>query len=61
MKVLLGNAREQKDMKRRRQIHDKHFHPTSGKKFAAVGFIEHVVMQAPIVEVVERTPVERFR
>jgi hypothetical protein len=50
--TLLGIARQQEDMEGRRQIHDKHFHPTSGKKFAAVCFIEHVVMQASIVEVV---------
>src|SRR5271168_2503471 len=48
-------------MEGRRQIHNKHFHPASGKKFAAVCFIEDVVMQASVIEVVERTPVERFR
>ena len=48
-------------MEGRRQIHDKNFHPASGKKFSAVCFIEHVVMEASIIEVVERTLVERFR
>jgi hypothetical protein len=48
-------------MEGERQIHHKYFHPTSGKKFAAVCFIEHVVMEASIVKVVERALVERLR
>ena len=44
-----------------RQIHDKYFHPTTGQKFPAVCFIEHVVVKASIIEVVERTLVELFR
>ena len=48
-------------MEGRRKIHHKYFHPASGKQFAAVCFIEHMVMQASVIEIVERTPVERFR
>ena len=47
-------------MEGRREIHDKYFQPASGKKFAAVCSIEHMVMEASIVEVVERAPMERF-
>jgi hypothetical protein len=48
-------------MEGERQIHHKHFHPASGKKLAAVCFVERVVMEASIIEVVEGALVERFR
>jgi hypothetical protein len=57
----LWDARKQEDMKGERQIHHKYFHTASGKKFPAVCFVEHVVMEASIIEVVERAPVELFR
>ena len=59
--MSLRDTRQQEDMERERQIHHKYFHPASRKKFAAVCFVKHVLMETSIIEVVERALVERFR
>jgi hypothetical protein len=56
----LRDARQQEDMERERQIHHKNFHSASGKEFTTIYFVEHVVMKASIIEVVERALVELF-
>ncbi len=57
----LWNARQQKDMKGRRQFHREYVHPATREKFAAVCPIEHVMMQASVMKVVERSPAKLLR
>jgi hypothetical protein len=57
----LRNAREQEDMAGECRFHYKYFDPTPGKQFAAVGLVKDVMVQAPVVEVVERAPVKPLR